>query len=109
MATFQELISSARVVLNDEDSVRYTDAQLEEYANDAIREMKILRPDWFLGQYTATPTTYTSASTVPVPDSYIVFIKDYLVFRANLRDEEATSESRASAFLSRFRSGVKTA
>lgn len=109
MPTVQELIDSARVVLNDEDAVRYTNPQMVEYANDALRELKILRPDWFLGQYTAAPVTYGQNDTMPIPDQYTVYVKDYLVFKANMRDEEQTSEARAAAFLSRFRSGVKSA
>jgi len=80
-----------------------------EYANDALRELKIMRPDWFLGSYSSAPVTYVAGNTLPIPDQYSVFVKDYLVFRANTRDEEQTSEARASAFLSRFRSGVKAA
>ena len=36
MATFQSIIDSTRVFLQDDAKTRYTDAQLLDYANEAI-------------------------------------------------------------------------
>jgi hypothetical protein len=107
MATFQTIIDSARVILNDTGtSYRYTDAQLIGYCNEAILEVKRTRPDFFFGQYTTTLPTYTATSTVPIPTEFQSTLVNYLVGRAEFRDDEFTVDSRASAFMGMFKSGL---
>lgn len=51
-----DIINAARGILNDRDAVnyRYSDADLLEYVNDAVRATATLRPDLYLtvGDYT---------------------------------------------------------
>jgi hypothetical protein len=103
MATFQEVIDSARVVLQDADKLRYTDAQLLEYANDGVQEGFRIRPDFRLGSYTASPTTYVVGNTVPFPHNYQMLLKHYVVFRAELRDDEYSQDGRAATLLGVFK------
>lgn len=107
MATFQNIIDNARVDLQDVAGTRYTDAQLIGYANDGIQEMYRYRPDFRLGSYTAAVTTYVAADTLPIPDQYRMLLTNYLVFRAEVRDDEYSVDGRAAAFLVRFEKELK--
>lgn len=110
MATlFSQVISDVRVDLNDASGVRYTDAQLIGYANDGIREIKKSRPDLFFGSYSTALSAYTSSDNVPVDDLYVAFLKDYVAFRAGMRDDEENSAARSAAFFNRFKNGLMAA
>lgn len=102
MATFQQIIDSARVDLLDAEKTRYTDAELLEYANDGVNEAFRIRPDFRLGSYTSAFTTYVLANDVPMPEMYQMLLKHYVVFRAEIRDTEYVDEGRAAVFLARF-------
>jgi hypothetical protein len=106
MTTFAQLTASARVLLNDVDKIRYSDAQLIEYANEAIADAKRVRPDLFLGQYTTALPTYTLSSVVPLSPEYEIYLKDYIISRSEFRDDEFTVDGRAGAFLQKFRNGL---
>lgn len=107
MATFQQIIDSARVDLLDADKTRYTDAELLEYANDGVKEAFRIRPDFRLGSYTSAYTTYVAANDVPIPDLYQMLLKHYIVFRAEVRDTEYVDEGRAAMFLQRFEKSLQ--
>jgi hypothetical protein len=106
MATFQSVIDDARVFLKDADKVRYTDANLLTYANDVVRECKRIRPDFFLGSYSSVLSTFVLGDTVPVPIEYHQFLKDFIIGRAEMVDDEYANESRAVALLIRFKNGM---
>lgn len=107
MATFQNVIDSARVDLQDAEKIRYTDAQLLEYANDGAQEGFRYRPDFLLGQFGAAATTYVAGNTVPFPDQYQMLLKHYVVGRAELRDDEYSQTGRAAGLLARFEKEFK--
>lgn len=102
MATFQQIIDSARVDLLDADKVRYTDSELLEYANDGVKEAYRIRPDFRLGSYTASFVTYQANDQVPIPELYQMLLKHYVVFRAESRDDEYAADGRAALFMARF-------
>lgn len=104
MATFQTVIDDARVTLNDTDGVRYTTAQLMQFCNDGIQEVYRIRPDFLLGNYTAADVTYIETDTIPIPLKFQNLLNYYVVFRAELRDDEYSAEGRASAMRSLFKS-----
>lgn len=106
MATFQSVIDDARVFLKDADKVRYTDANLLTYANDVVRECKRIRPDFFLGSYSSVLSTFILGDTVPIPIEYHQFLKDFIIGRAEMVDDEYANESRAVALLIRFKNGM---
>lgn len=109
MATFTNLTDSARVLLNDVDKVRYSDAQLLEYANEALAETRRIRPDLFVGSYTTALATYTGGQTVPLTSEYHQYLKDFVIARAEFRDDEFTMDGRAATFLQKFRNGMLSA
>ena len=102
MATFQNVIDSVRVDLQDATGVRYTTPQLMEYANDGIQEGYRLRSDFRFGNYTAAATTYVASDNVPFPSQYQMLLKHYVCYRAELRDDEYAQDGRAAALLGRF-------
>jgi hypothetical protein len=89
--------------LQDADKLRYTDAQLLEYANDGVQEGFRIRPDFKLGSYTTAPSAYLVGNTVPFPYNYQMLLKHYVVFRAELRDDEYSQDGRAATLLGVFK------
>lgn len=63
--TPQDVINVARDVLNDTESVTYTDPELLRYVNDGINEAQRLAPHWF---YTVGTLTCTAGETLQVLD-----------------------------------------
>ena len=111
MTTFQQIINDARVVLNDvivdETTVpRYTEPQLLGYARAALVEARRLRPDLFLSNMTAAFPVYAATDTVPIPEEYNVPLTDYVIHRAELRDDEFAVDGRASAMFQKFKAGM---
>lgn len=104
--TFQNVVDSARVVLQDSEKVRYADSELLEYAIDGVLESRKIRPDFFFGGYKTVTSTYALADDVPLPIMYALYLKDYIVFRAEVRDDEYSSEGRAAVLFNRFKSGL---
>lgn len=107
MATLQNVIDSARVVLQDADKIRYTDAQLLEYANDGIVLGFKYRPDFRLGNYTVALGTYGASDQVPFPLQYQQLLKHYVVARSELRDDEYSQDGRAAVLLGLFEKEMK--
>jgi len=105
---FSTVITNSRVDLNDVAGTRYTDSQLIGFANDGIREIKKVRPDLFFNTYATALSTFVSNDNVPIDDIYVQFLKDYIVFRAGLREDEDNSINRAAAFFARFKNGLIT-
>jgi hypothetical protein len=111
MATFQQILNDARVLLNDEviDSTtvtRYTEAQLLGYARQALVEARRIRPDLFLANLTAAFPVLTATSVVPMPEEYHVCLTDYVVHRAELRDDEFAVDGRSAGLLQKFKAGL---
>jgi hypothetical protein len=108
MATFQNIIDDVRVDLQDSAGTRYTTAQLLGYANDGVREMFRIRPDFRLGSYGVPVPTYVVGDTLPIPDNYRMLLTHYLIFRSEVRDDEYAVNGRAASFLGRFEKELKT-
>lgn len=111
MATFQQIIDDARVVLNDQivdaNTVpRYTESQLLGYARAALIDARRIRPDLFLANLTAAFPQYTAQSDVPIPEEYMVPLVDYVVSRSELRDDEFAVDGRASVLYQKFKNGM---
>lgn len=111
MATFQQIIDDARVILNDEIAnestvPRYTVAQLLGYARQALVSARQVRPDLFLSNLTGVFPAYTGADTVPLPEQYLVTLSDYVAHRAELRDDEFAVDGRANALFQKHKAGL---
>ena len=112
MTTFQQILDDARVLLNDEldadgsNVPRYTETQLMLYARQAIVEARRVRPDLFLSNLVGDFPALTAASTVPIPETYHVPLVDYVVARAEMRDDEFAVDSRAATMFQKFKAGL---
>ncbi len=104
--TVQDYVDRARVLLLDEAvPYRYPTVDLVEALNMGILEARRLRPELFRSYFRGTLPEY-SASTLSAavdidPLLRVAFVY-YICGQAQLRDEENTSDSRASAFLNKF-------
>lgn len=58
------------------------------------------------GQWAASPAIVTAASAIPIPDAYKPVIVEYLVWRAESRDDEYVSSPRAVLFLEAFKASL---
>lgn len=98
MATYQDVCDRARLVLTDPDKDRYTDAELLGYANTAVRQVYASRPDLRFGQYDTELTDAALADEFPLPARFVQIVADYLVFRAESKDDEHVNSGRSAQF-----------
>lgn len=109
MALFSDIISQARVLLQDSVApYRYTDAELLVGANDCIKMIRKLRPDVFYGTFKTAIADYALTDTFPIGEEYKVAVRDYVVAHGQLRDSEDVSTSRAASFMAMFEKGLVT-
>ncbi len=106
--TVQNAADDARLTLNDAQKVRYPDTELLTYANMAYQLLRRFRPDFFVGNYSngALPTLLGLTDTFPVDDMYRPAIADFLIARAESKDDEHIVQQRAQAFFQLF--GLET-
>jgi hypothetical protein len=106
MATLQDVIDEARVLLQDAAKVRYTDAELTDIANYAIFEAYRLRPDLNFANIGTDPVALAIGGTFPLPPQYQPVVANYITSRAELRDDEYSVEGRAVALLGFFKQSL---
>lgn len=101
---WQAILDLARETLNDEDKVRYPDADALRHGNDAIREAYAIRPDLKLGTFGTPYVDATDAATddFPLPDTYRRAVADYIIGRLETRDDEYVNNGRAAMALQLF-------
>jgi hypothetical protein len=107
MATYQTVVNLARLPLNDDDPDdllrRYRDAELHTYALHGVQRLWRMRPDLFVGGYSTPPSlSATINSTVPLPDSLVEPLADYVTARAQSKDDESVTSALAPAFFNLF-------
>lgn len=100
--TMQNVVDRARVPLNDADKATHSDSNLLGYANDAIRELRLKRPDLFFGQYLALPSDKALGDAFPLDDTMFNPVKDYVTARAESINDASVLEQRAAAYFALF-------
>lgn len=106
LSTVSDIITQARVLLQDTDGVRYPNAVLVQHINEAILETARLRPDLYRDnildqdypQYDASET----AENIEYPLLYRPALVNYIVGRAQMEDMEESTDARAVVFLNSF-------
>lgn len=111
--TIQDVIDLARKDLNDADAARYEDTDdLLRYANDGLDELFLLRPDVFIGSFVAAALTDGNAralgDTLLVDGRLRRALADYIVARAEMRDDEHVNSGRAVAMAGFFEKRLTT-
>lgn len=107
MALMQAVLDSARKPLNDAAKTRWPDADLLEYANEAVKILWRERPDLFFGSFSALPTDKTVSEAFPIGEEYLSAVRDYVVARAETRDDEEALQARAALFFQLFQGALK--
>jgi hypothetical protein len=119
LETVGQYVQDARVLLQDTIvPYRYKNSELVDAINTGMLEVRRLRADLFLPVFTlpwvdpavvdstapedADAVTAILATKVPLDPMYRPSLIYYLVGKTQLRDEEATTDSRAAAFLTKF-------
>lgn len=110
--TVADYIAHARVLLQDTVSdYRYSDAELVDNLNMGLLEMRRLRPDLMIASFGTTIPLYSELSTgtaVACDPQYRPALLYYICGQAQLRDDEATTDSRATVFLNKFTAQMLT-
>src|SRR5262245_54429235 len=109
LETVGQYIEEARRLLQDEVTpYRYPQNDLIDALNIGLLEARRLRPDLFLPVFTIAwfdPSgTPDLTKTVPMDPMYRQTLIYYMVGRAQLRDDEPTTDQRSGAFLQKFTS-----
>jgi hypothetical protein len=93
------VIARARIPLNDADGTRYTDPDLLTYTQEAVRIIRRLRPDAFVGRLHEDPADGLGLdSDLPVSFEHYQTVADYVSARAQDRDDDLAGE-KAGAWL----------
>lgn len=101
--TAQSAVDLAREPLKDAAKVRWPDAKLLVYYNQAIMFALDKRPDLFVGQYTALPVGEDVLGTAfRLPPRYLQAVADWITGHADMEQDEAASAQRAGAVLQKF-------
>src|SRR5262245_47078945 len=113
LETVGQYITEARRLLQDQISpYRYPDADLVDAINVGLLEARRVRADLFLPVFTqpwVDPSgTIDTAKTVPLDPMYRSTLVYYIVGRAQLRDDESTTDQRAAALLTKFTAQLLT-
>jgi hypothetical protein len=102
-----QYITEARRLLQDQIvPYRYPDADLVDALNIGLLEARRLRADLFLPvfeiPYVDPAGTIDVAAKITFEPMYRQTLVYYIVGRAQLRDDEATTDARAGALLTKF-------
>lgn len=108
--TYQEVVTRARRILQDEDatSYRYSAASLLDSVNDAMAEVRRLRPDLFLNTGFEVPVATDLAQQILLEDFWFMSLVYFTVGFQMLRDDEYSIDSRAVNLLNKATSQLQT-
>lgn len=109
--TVSDYVSAARALLQDARlPYRYSDVELVLALNGAMFEARRMRPDLYAFSREAELVMFTEVddTRVPIPPAYRMAHLFYVVGFVQLRDDEATTDSRAQAFMTRFTTQLLT-
>ena len=108
--TVGQLVAEARTLLQDKvpaQGLRYTDAEMLQAFNGAMREARAKRPDLFLEFGLRNPLPdYIAADWFPLDPAYAPTFVYYLVGRAELREDPFSEDSRAVTLMNKFVTGL---
>jgi len=98
--TVQTIIDDARESLNDADKVRWPDAEMLIYLKNGLDTLYQMRPDlWhgqFIPEFVSDNLELTTPSVFPINDRYRRMVSDYLIMRAETKDDQAVNTGRAA-------------
>lgn len=102
--TVGEVLTSAYGTLNDAARDRYKEPASLGFVVDALNMAKNVRPDLFLGKFSTSFGTLTTASALPIDEQFFRPIVDYVIARQESMDAEHVNSGRAE-LMAKFVSG----
>lgn len=106
-----QTLGDVRAFLNDRTApYRYDDADLLQYLEEGIAVMYRLRPDFHV--VATQPTGLSLSTTLPAfieRDGYYPALCDYVVSRAEMRDDQYVDEGLAMLLMQKFQSALLAA
>ncbi len=101
--TVRKIVDAARILLQDTvETYRYPDANYLSALNDAMLEVRRLRPDLFIAT-NFVPADYTDYNAViTFEPMYRTALTYYVAGKVQLVDDETTQDARATVFLNKF-------
>lgn len=101
--TAGDYVTQTRVLLQDQTiPYRYADTEILAAVNLAMAECFRLRPDFFYGQTTVPQVTALTTSLSSLPTNYRLPVLHFVAGYTELRDSEASEETRAASMLASF-------
>lgn len=99
-----DVLTQARELLQDKVSpYRYSDASMITAINEAMFEARRLRPDLFSTQLRSSLTRVTaSGDALPFDDHMVAPVVNYVVGRAEMREDEFATDRRAALLSAAF-------
>lgn len=109
MSTCAEVIAVARYSLNDVDGpdFRNTDTELLRYLNDGLAVIYQRRPELLFPNVAVYPSDLTINEPFPLSRQYEVMVTYYIVWRAEIKDDEHVNSGRAVAMQSAFENELR--
>lgn len=111
--TIQELITEARSYIQDSETpYRHTDADMVNYLNNSIYEVRRIRPDAFVNSYASEVPQFTTAQlseSYPLDGQFFTATAYFIAGSCALRDDEHTVDARAQGLLALFSSKLTNA
>lgn len=108
----QYLTEARRLLLDEVEPYRYPDVDLVDALNIGLLEARRIRPDLFLRKFDLpffdTSGTIDTAAKVPIDPMYRSSLIYYICGRAQLRDDESTTDQRAAGFMQKFTAQLLT-
>jgi len=108
--TAANVLSDARVMVHDEDSIRWSDGDLLAYVNRGLEALWAKRPDAFFveGIVVDPPTALTSTSNaVPLLDRWRVALTHWVAYEClSEDDDDASNQALATNHLQKALTGV---
>ncbi len=116
LGTVGQYLEESRRLLQDEFTpYRYPDDDLVDALNIALLEARRLRADLFLPAFdmpyfdpAAGAIATTKTKDVPFEPMYRQSLVYYIVGRAQLRDDESTTDARAASLMTKFTAQLLT-
>ena len=105
MATLQDVVDLARRPLNDDDKVRWPDAELLAYGVQGLLNSYRKRYELYIGA-TKPALTMTLLSAFPLPDEFLQPLAEYVTAKAHGNDDEAVSSGKFQVGLQMFTAEV---
>lgn len=102
--TVGDIITQARVLLQDVDAERYPDADMVQALNEGLLETRRLRPDIYRDRLSNVPqyTTAQFATLIDYEQMYLPALTNFVAGRVQMQDDEANSDGRAVVFMNTF-------